>query len=151
MKLKLLFRLVEKLLGEQNSDAPRADMYLPERLLAMGLVFIATGIGFGGAFVITSTSWMLAVAIGGVLLGIFALLNWKNQKIRIISDEEFEYTTILGNTHTYAFKDITGLRKNQDSMTLFIGKNKVHIESMAVLSERLVELINEALKKANAN
>ena len=73
MKLKLLFRLVEKLLGEQNSDAPRADMYLPERLLAMGLVFIATGIGFGGAFVITSTSWMLAVAIGGVLLGIFAV------------------------------------------------------------------------------
>lgn len=63
----------------------------------------------------------------------------------MISDEEFEYTTFLGKTHRYAFRDITALRKNQDSLTLFVGKNKVHIESMAVLSERLVDRINQAL------
>ena len=56
---------------------------------------------------------------------------------------------MFGNTTTYSFADIQGLRKNQDSMTLFVAGKKVHIESMAVLSERLVNHINEALQKLN--
>ncbi len=54
---------------------------------------------------------------------------------------------MFGQTRTYYFSDITGLRRNSDSMTLFVGNEKVHIESMAVLSERLVNGINEALEK----
>ena len=88
---------------------------------------------------------MLFAGIGGILLGIVELMCWKNQSIRVVSDEEFEYTTFLGNTHRYAFRDITALRKNKDSLTLFVGKNKVHMESMAVISERLAKLINQAL------
>ena len=42
MKLKILVKIVEKLLGMTDSgDEPRADMFLPERLLAMSIVFLA--------------------------------------------------------------------------------------------------------------
>ena len=37
------------------------------------------------------------------------------------------------------------LIKNQDSLTLLVAGKKVHIESMAILSERLAERINKAL------
>lgn len=146
MKLKILVKLVEKFLGATYSeDRPRADMYLPERLLAMALVFLAGGTVFGVLFLLTKTLWMVLAAVGGLAFGIVALLCWKNQSIRMISDEEFEYTTFLGNTYRYAFKDITGLRKNQDSLTLFVGEKKVHIESMAIITERLAQQINQEL------
>ena len=148
MKLKILVKLVEKFLGAAYSeDQPREDMYLPERLLAMSLVFLAGGTVFGVLFLLTKTVWMVLGAVGGLAFGVVALLCWKNQSIRMISDEAFEYTTFLGNTYRYAFKDITGLRKNQDSLTLFVGEKKVHIESMAIITERLAERINQELAK----
>ena len=147
MKLKLLVILAEKLLGmTHHGDHPRADMYLPERLLAMALVFFGAGIGCVVFTFLKTVTWV----VGAVLcfaFGVAALLCWKNQSIRIISDEQFTYTTMFGNTYTYSFSDIQGLRKNQDSMTLFVANKKVHIESMAILSEALVTRINEALQK----
>jgi hypothetical protein len=56
---------------------------------------------------------------------------------------------MFGNTRTYHFSDIQALRKNQDSMTLYVAGEKVHIESMAVLSQRLVDHINRELAKHN--
>ena len=150
MKLKLLVKIIEKIFGMANhGDDPRADMYLPERLLAMSLVFLAGGIACGVYAAISFATWAMVCAPLGILLGVVALLCWKNQTIHVISDTQFTYTTMFGNTTTYSFADIQGLRKNQDSMTLFVAGKKVHIESMAVLSERLVNHINEALQKLN--
>ena len=150
MKLKLLVKIIEKIFGMANhGDDPRADMYLPERLLAMSLVFLAGGIACGVYAAISLATWAIVCAPLGILLGVMALLCWKNQTIHVISDTQFTYTTMFGNTATYAFADIQGLRKNQDSMTLFVAGKKVHIESMAVLSERLVDHINAALEKVN--
>ena len=40
MKLKILVKAIEKLLGIASNDGePRADMYLPDRLLAMSISF----------------------------------------------------------------------------------------------------------------
>lgn len=150
MKLKLLVKIIEKIFGMANhGDDPRADMYLPERLLAMSLVFLAGGIACGVYAAISFAIWAIVCAPLGILLGVMALLCWKNQTIHVISDTHFTYTTMFGNTTTYAFADIQGLRKNQDSMTLFVAGKKVHIESMAVLSDRLVDRINAALEKVN--
>ena len=103
MKLKILVKIVEKLLGMTDSgDEPRADMFLPERLLAMSIVFLAGGIVSIALAIINSVTWVL----GGVIcfaFGIAALLCWKNQSIRIISDEQFTYTTMFGKTRTYSF------------------------------------------------
>ena len=153
MKLKLLVKLVERLLGmADHGDEPRADMYLPDRLLAMALVLLGGGSGCGIAAVFHFDIGLIAFAVMGILGGIAALLCWKNQSIRVLSDERFAYTTMFGNTHTYAFADIEWLRRNRDSMTLFVAGKKVHMESMAVLSPQLVELINKALaEKANSH
>ena len=146
MKLRILVKIVEKLLGITVSDGePRADMFLPERGLAIGVVLLAGGIACALYAVFAFAIWAVLGAALGIVLGVFALLCWRNQTIRVISDEEFTYTTMFGNTYTYAFSDIQGLRKNQDSMTLFVANKKVHIESMAILSDRLVERINKSL------
>ena len=148
MKLKLLVKLIEKLLGmADRGDGPRADMYLPDKLLAMALVFLAGGTACAIYAVVKFAIWAVVCAILGIVLGIFAVLCWKNQTIHVISDTQFTYTTMFGNTRTYSFSDIQGLRKNQDSMTLLVAYEKIHIESMAVLSERLVSRINQALKQ----
>lgn len=150
MKLKILVKLIEKLFGITMDDSnPRADMYLPPRLLAMSLVFLAIGMACVVFIVTQFAIWWVVGAVCCIVLGAFALLCWKNQSIRIISDEQFTYTTMFGNTYTYNFSDIQGLRKNQDSMTLFVANKQVHIESMAILSDALVARINQALQKTN--
>ena len=149
MKLKLLVKIAEKLLGMANcGEESRADMFLPDRLLIMSIVFLAGGIASIVLAFMNSVTWVFGAAIC-FALGIAALLCWKNQSIHIISDEQFTYTTMFGKTRTYSFSDIQGLRRNQDSLTLFVANEKVHIESMAVLSERLIEHINKALEKTN--
>ena len=148
MKFRLIVMLVEKVLGVSIADdQPRADMYLPEKLLAFAIVLLAAGSGLGIASFFQQELWMSLCEVGGIGMGILALLCWKNQTIRVISDTHFEYTTFLGNTYTYAFKDITGLRQNKDSMTLFVGSNKVHMESMAIISQRLADAINQSLQQ----
>ena len=148
MKLKILAKFIEKILGVADSgEGPRADMCLPDRLLAMAFVFLAVGIGFGVYAVFEFVVWKVIAAVLGVVLGVLAILCWKNQTIHVISDEQFTYTTMFGNTRTYSFSDIKGLRRNQDSMTMLVGNDKVHIESMAVLSDRLIDCINKALEQ----
>lgn len=149
MKLKILLKILEKLLGvTYPEDGPRADMYLPERLLAMGLIFLAGGVACGIYAIFKFAVWAVVVAVFGIVMGIMALLCWKNQTIHMISDTQFTYTTMFGNTRTYRFSDIQYLRKNQDSLTLFVAGDKVHIESMAVISQRLIDRINAALEEA---
>ena len=148
MKLKILAKIIEKILGvADNGDGPRADMFLPDRLLAMAFALFTLGIGFGVYAVFEFTVWKIVVAVFGIALGVLAVLCWKNQTIHIISEEQFTYTTMFGNTRTYNFSDIKGLVRNQDSMTMLVGNDKVHIESMAVLSERLIDSINKALEQ----
>ncbi len=146
MRGKFLVKLATMLLGTiYKEDEPRADMYLPLKLLAMGFVIILGAIVLGTVCVFSFQIWALVAAVVCLLIGILAIVCWKNQTIHIISNDKFEYTTFLGNKHTYYFKDITDLRQNQDSITMFIGNKKVHIESMAIMSDRLVQLINSAL------
>ncbi len=146
MKLKILIKIIEKIFGMVPDNQSRADMYLPDRLLSMSLVFLAGGIVCAIIAIFKFAVWAIVFAVLGVVLGIFAFLCWKNQSIRIISDEQFTYTTMFGNVHTYSFSDIEGLRRNKDSMTLFVAGEKVHIESMALISDRLAELIDKALE-----
>ena len=148
MKLKILVKIIEKLFGMVPSDGePREDMYLPDRLLAIALVSLGGGVVCAIYAVFKFAIWAVVIAVLGILLGLFAIICWKNQSIRVISDEQFTYTTMFGNTYTYSFSDIQGLRRNQDSLTLFVADKKVHIESMAVISDRLAELINKELLK----
>lgn len=126
-------------------------MYLPDKLLAMGLVFLAIGIACAIFSIFAFAAWAAVIAVLGILLGIAALLCWRNQMIHVISDYEFTYTTMFGRKKTYSFSQIQGLRQNQDSLTLFVADEKVHMESMAIISDRLVEKIDRALQQRAAD
>ncbi len=148
MKLKFVVFIVEKLLKTKvNGDEPRADMYLPDRILAMGLVLNCVGLAFAIAFCVGFKIMWILIALGLILFGVAALLCWRNQTIRVIDDKSFEYSTFLGKKIVYYFDEIKSLRRNSDSMTLFVGNGKVHIEACAVMTERLVNLINESLAR----
>ena len=126
---------------------PRADMFLPDFLKYFGFFLDAAAVAFLVATFITQI-WGLIIGVlicGG--LGIAAWLCWKNQTIRIIDDEKFEYTTFLGKTTVYHFSDIKELRVNQDSWTLFLTNGKVHIESIVCMSEPLYNKIDAAISK----
>lgn len=146
--MKLLARILEKLLGERyGDDEPELDMYLPNRLLAIGMVFSGIGIVLAAAAFLTSNLMFVIGTIIFIPFGISAYLCWKNQSIRMISSGKFEHTTMFGNIHVYNFSDITGLKKNRDSLTLLVAGKRIHIEAMAILSPRLVSAINQALQK----
>jgi len=152
MKIKLLVWLGEKLLGKAFSDEePRADMYLPIWLLAFSMLLMVGGVVLGIYAVIQSAGVAAVIAVGAILLGVLALLCWKNQTITMLPNDSFEYSTFLGKKKIYRFDQIRGLRRNKDSMTLFLEGGKVHMESTAIISDPLVERINQQLQKIYAD
>ena len=135
------------LTGKKGQEA---DLYLPNRLLARGAAMLIAGVGMAvSAAARPAHQYTVLLYIGGaaaVLFGVAALMCWKNQKVYIISDEEFTYTTFLGRTYTYRFDEIEALKRNKDSLTLVLKYGKVHIESMAVMSDRFKEKIIQSLQ-----
>ena len=132
---------------QECKTTPRADMFLPDFLKYFGFFLDAVAGAFLVAMFITQI-WGLIIGVilcGG--LGIAAWLCWKNQTIRIIDDDTFEYTTFLGKTIIYHFSDIKNLRTNPDSLTLILTNGKVHIESMVFMSDALFNKIEAALPK----
>lgn len=135
-----------------KDDEPRADMFLPAWLFVMGLLLCMFGTIVGNVFVVLQISFLIIVlAVAMVLLGVTTLLCWKNQTIRMLPNDTFEYSTFLGNKTVYRFSDIKGLKKNTDSITLFVADGKVHIESIAIVTDRLSDRINKQFEALNGN
>ncbi len=148
MKLRLIVKLAELILGDVYSDEnPRADMCLPVKVFALALVLLIAGAAAVVYAIVSASVKAILISVLCLVLGVGALLCWKNQTIRILTDDKFEYTTFLGNKKEYRFSDITGKRKNNDSLTLFVGGGKVHIESSALMTEQLKQKLIEALSK----
>ena len=146
--LKLILSLCEKLFGRSASkDQEMADMYQSPRVLAVGIVVFFLGIGLG-VFAVVKIQLVAALgAVACIVLGLGAFMCWRNQKIFMITDEIFCYRTFLGNDHEYRFSQIRKAIQNSDSITLVMETGKVHIESSAILSQRLVERIDRELDK----
>jgi cadmium resistance protein CadD (predicted permease) len=133
----------------KKEQSLRADMFLPGWILGFGIVLEAAAIGCIVGALITHEFLLLIGTVLCALLGTAAIMCWNNQKINIIDDTTFEYTTFLGKKKTYFFTEIKSVRQNADSLTLFVGSDKVHIESCAILSERLADKFNSALGFVN--
>ena len=148
MKLENNVKMDELPLEESPSKVgPRADMYLPLWLMVFSLVLMAAGLGFGIAAVVNASTDAGIAAPLCFFLGLAAFLCWKNQKIKIISNDTFVYRTFLGNEHTYRFDQIRGLIPRQDSCTLLMENGKIHMERCAILTKRLSDRINQELDR----
>lgn len=148
MKMRFLKFFIEKLFKVyKGDDVERADMYLPIYIAVLGFLMISGGlILFGYTFIekYATTAYFGAILI---VLGTLAIMCWKNQTAEMLNDEEFVYTTFLGNSYTLRFDDILALRANHDSMTLILKDRKVHIESSAIISDRFAQAINKKIER----
>lgn len=78
-------------------DKPRADMFLPAWLFSMGVFCLMFGTIAGVVIVALHIPVLLLLLdIGLVVMGVVALMCWKNQTIHMLSDDLFEYRTFLG-------------------------------------------------------
>ena len=146
MKLKFLTFIITKILGmPEPGEKPRADMFLPDWILAFGIALALFAVGGAVVYFFVGEVIVLLLAVACAVLSPAAVLCWKNQTITILDESRFEYSTFLGTKKLYYFSDIRGIRKNSDSLTLFVGEDKVHIESAAIMSPRLAEMINSRL------
>lgn len=131
-------------------DKLRADMFLPAWVLSLGVFFLAFGAIMGILLIALQLPiQFIVLSVALLLIGVAAIMCWKNQKIHMLPDDSFEYSTFLGNKIIYRFSEIKGIKIGRDSSTLFVGEGKVHIESVAVLSPRLEERINKQLDIIN--
>lgn len=131
----------------EKKGEPRADMFLPRWLLVFGCLLALGAVACLVAFaILLHWGWLIGMAASAIL-SVLACMCWLNQKIIVLDEERFQYVTFTGTKKIYRFADITGIRRNSDSLTLFVGKDKVHIESAAIMTDRLVRKINEALEK----
>ncbi len=147
MKFKLIVHALEALLHALCcEDEHPADMFLPEKLLAMALVFLISAAAALAAAVVMELPLLYPAAAAALTLGASAFLCWRNQKICMLSDETFAYTTMFGRTTVHRFEDIVALKKKNDSFTLILKTGKVHIESMAILSDRLIQRIDAVFR-----
>ena len=127
-------------------DNTKKDMFLPQFLAGFGIACIVLSL----VIMLVAFFVSLYILIGFVFfftLGFTAILCQQNQWAEMIDDETFIYSTMFGNKKQYRFSDIRSLRQNTDSHTLILEKGKVHIESIAVMSERFVDAINAVIEK----
>ena len=130
-----------------DEEAQKADMHLSTRSLGLGLASLLAVFVLIARYISTAEWLYLVLATAFLFIFIGILLCYRNQRIYIISDEEFVYTTMFGRRKNYRFDQIIALRRNRDSLTLFVGDGKVHIESSAIMSDRLKALIIQQFNK----
>ncbi len=126
---------------------PRADMFLPNLLKYFGFFLDIVAVGFLIVTFITQIWGLVIITLISGGFGVAAWLCWKNQTVKIIDDDHFEYSTFLGKKTVYRFSDIKEIRANQDSLTLILTNGKVHIESIVCMSATLYNKIEESLQK----
>ena len=69
----------------------------------------------------------------------------------MLSDDEFEYKTFLGNTRRYSFSEITQLKRypKPDTYALLIGKERFYIRPIFLFTERFIDRINRSLPEGD--
>ena len=122
------------------------DLHLPIWVLILGIFLMAVGL-VCLYFCPSDPALFLIAAAVCLILGIAAILCWKNQWVEMLSDEEFIYRNMFGKQTTYRVSQIRDIRRGADSMTLILENGKVHIENCAVLSERFLRILHKPVKK----
>jgi hypothetical protein len=147
MKKDFFEKIIDKLLRISETDR-KADMQAPRKVAVFGIAMVLSGI-FLAVIAILSLTWsMLFFAFFSFVSAAVAFLSYKFCRIFVLSDTEFQYTTFLGKKKIYKFEHIRWVKSNYDSRVIVLVDGKIHIESNAILSERLKVLFNKELERS---
>lgn len=131
-------------------EKDEADMHLPGMVFGLG-IFLAASAAAITVFAIVFGYYAAAAADILLPLAAAAFLCYNNQKIWVVNDKIFEYSTMFGKRKRYEFDRIDKIVQNTDSFTVFAEGDRIHIESMAVCSRRLIDLLTKAADKESAD
>ena len=83
-------------------------------------------------------------------LGVCGVLSWANQKIQILDNTTFRYTTMFGQKRVYRFSDIRDIEpvrsRGERSLHMRDG-SKVYIDDYVRMTDKLRRRINAELAK----
>lgn len=132
-------------------DEPRADMVLPLWVLAFGLFSLVCGIASAVYAAATAETAMAVFALIFFIAAVLLTLAWRNQTARMLSDDEFEVTSIFGIKRRYSFSEISQLKRypKPDTYALLIGKERFYIRPIFLFTERFIDRINRSLPEGD--
>ncbi len=121
---------------------------LPLYVLVIGIVctvfFIAliTIMAFGDQF-----SWLVASGFFTfVLLGVSLIIGYCRCRIQF-NEVSFSVTGFFTKTRIYTYNDITGIRDNRNTCTLYCGKQRVDLDKIASGSKEFLEMAKKQYKR----
>lgn len=148
MDFSFVIDAVDKILRVSEEDK-KADMQLPTRIAAFGVVMTFAGIVLIILSIITNVLSMLALAFIAFLVAAFAFLCYKFRRIHVLSETEFSFTNFWGRKRIYNFNHIRGDRISSESHTLIMNLGRIRIESANIMSDRLKRLFNKELARVH--
>jgi len=117
-------------------------------MFALGLFFALFGVILGTvSIVLQFPIFLILGAVVLALIGVAALMCWKNQTIHLQPNDTFVHRTFLGRKKVYRFSEIKGVKKGNGYTFLLVGVDKVYIDSSMIVSDALMERINSQLQE----
>ena len=122
----------------------RGDLCKPSSYIALGVFSIIWGCIAGIVMFATKAPvWIGLLQLLMIPIGIVVLLEWKNQRIVMLSGDRFAYTTTFGRTQIYSFSQITQISRGLVGMKLRVGAQRIDIDFDAMVTERLLKRLEQ--------
>ena len=122
----------------------RGDLCKPSSYIALGVFSIIWGCVAGIVmFAAKAPVWIGLLQLLMIPIGIVVLLEWKNQRIVMLSGDRFAHTNTFGRTQTYSFSQITQISSGLGGLKLRIGAQRIDIDFGAMVTERLIKRLEE--------
>lgn len=114
---------------------PECVVYMPKWMFFFGMAMYV----IGAVFLIVlcaEKKWFQAIpGIGFMIFGAIAMACQLNQRAVKLTDGTYVYSTMFGKKKHFSADDRIGMRYNSDSVTVFLKNGKIHIESLAQISD----------------
>ena len=146
MKFDFVIDTVDKVM-RIDEKIKNADMHLSFKVPYFGVAMALIGLLITVTSIATFSWFMLVFALITFLISAFLLFYYRNVRIHVLSDADFQHTNFFGKKKIYKFEDIVSIEFNPDSHTLVFRKGRILIESSAFMSERLKLLFNKELDR----
>ena len=149
---ELFFKFLSKFDNRENS---KYDMWLGVAPKVLGILCTLLGLVCTVLCFVDFGTEGAIVAVLFLVLGIAVTFYSFNKWIRILSDDEFEFSNFIGKKTVYKFSDIQNIvRKNrandmgmrQEKIILVMPKKRIPIEEECIMSNRLLEKLNSLSK-----
>ena len=124
----------------------RKDMHMQGFVGVLGLLLVIAGIVLAvlaGMQILVPVNTGVAAAVC-VLMGLAALMCWKNVWAEMLNDEEFVYSSMLGKKQAYRFADVLEIKRAGDTRLLVLKDATLRIEIGTVFSDRFLHRLAEA-------